>query len=418
MPPLLALWTPEDLGEQQNYHKTFFALLYLFSLFETPTAAPSILYSNFNLMCGKILLLISLRTSEVAEEVPLKSHHSHDLEVADGVNLDSDTETTPRIRTRNHSDQASLGGGSRRSRPSSVSSAKLKYQSEIRNLIRSHQELDNNNITDSDSDYERNYQENHFSTSVATPSGRNSYNKVSSTVRYDNYNSNTDDDYDNEEPRYVDHDHMKVRQSQQHSHRSGYEEYNNTENRMEDYRLKNNIDRQNVKSVIFGSNSINKKIHDEFRLRAKRNESFKIAISSPKLNRRGSMKDSLKRSMEDLHDGFVSLSGKSSRTASIRGRSGSISSLRSVEHAQTLSVDEDTDRRYSSSESETNHLPPPPRQYKSQDHLTRDMKQDMMTKSAVTFEKLSRGLGPRRAPRERVNTKQRNRSASRDNLGG
>ena len=152
-------------------------------------------------MCGKILLLISLRTSAVAEEVPLKSLHSHDLEVVDGVNLDSDSELTPQIRTRIHSDQTSLGGGSRRSRPSSASSAKLKYQSEIRNLIRSHQELDHNNTTDSDSDYERNYQENHFSktNSVATPIGSNSYNKVS-TVRYDDYN--TDDDYDKEEPRY------------------------------------------------------------------------------------------------------------------------------------------------------------------------------------------------------------------------
>ena len=72
------------------------------------------------------------------------------------------------------------------------------------------------------------------------------------------------------------------------------------------------LNNRHAKSVIFGSNTINQQIHEEFRQRAKRNESFKIALGSQKLNRRGSMKESLKRSMEDLQDGFVSLSGRSS----------------------------------------------------------------------------------------------------------
>ena len=50
------------------------------------------------------------------------------------------------------------------------------------------------------------------------------------------------------------------------------------------------------------------------------------------------MKESLKRSMEDLQDGFVSLSGRSSRTGSIRSRSGSVSSLRSAGGSQTVYV--------------------------------------------------------------------------------
>ena len=87
----------------------------------------------------------------------------------------------------------------------------------------------------------------------------------------------------------------------------------------------------NSRSVIFGSDTINTEIHEEFRQRAKRNESFKLALSSPKLARRGSMADSLRRSMEDLHDGFVSLSGTSSRAGSLRrSRSGSVASLRGI----------------------------------------------------------------------------------------
>ena len=87
----------------------------------------------------------------------------------------------------------------------------------------------------------------------------------------------------------------------------------------------------NSRSVIFGSDTINTEIHEEFRQRAKRNESFKLALGSPKLARRGSMADSLRRSMEDLHDGFVSLSGTSSRAGSLRrSRSGSVASLRGI----------------------------------------------------------------------------------------
>ena len=87
----------------------------------------------------------------------------------------------------------------------------------------------------------------------------------------------------------------------------------------------------NSRSVIFGSDTINTEIHEEFRQRAKRNESFKLALGSPKLARRGSMADSLRRSMEDIHDGFVSLSGTSSRAGSLRrSRSGSVASLRGI----------------------------------------------------------------------------------------
>ena len=88
----------------------------------------------------------------------------------------------------------------------------------------------------------------------------------------------------------------------------------------------------NSRSVIFGSDTINTEIHEEFRQRAKRNESFKLALGSPKLARRGSMADSLRRSMEDIHDGFVSLSGTSSRAGSLRrSRSGSVASLRGIQ---------------------------------------------------------------------------------------
>ena len=113
-------------------------------------------------MRGKIQSWFSLRQQQQQrqevgeEEIPLVSQITgRDLEVAEGVNLDSDTELEaalqPQIRPRTGTG-ASRGWGAGRSRPSSVSSAKLKYQSEIRNLIASHQVYSDGNDDDNDSD--------------------------------------------------------------------------------------------------------------------------------------------------------------------------------------------------------------------------------------------------------------------------
>ena len=301
-----------------------------------------------------------------------------DLEVAEGVNLDSDTELEaalqPQIRprtgtgaSRGSRGQAWVGG---RSRPSSVSSAKLKYQSEIRNLIASHQNLD---CGDTDSD-----------TDDGAFSGHSG--------RYE------------EEPRYGD---------QYRDYRDSYhgDQYGDQgELRIEPGRQA----RINTKSVIFGSNTINKRIHEEFRQKAKRNESFKIALSSPKVHRRGSMADSLRRSMEDVHDGFVSLSGKTSRSGSVRSRSGSLSSQRSVERS-TVEIQD-------SSESEPQSVRP---MYSSQERLGGGQRQEKVSLASAGLDVLSKGLGPRRSSRERNNRRgrARNRSrsssrhGSRDNLG-
>ena len=318
--------------------------------------------------------------------MPLVSQFTgRDLEVAEGVNLDSDTELEaalqPQIRprtgtgaSRGSRGQAWVGG---RSRPSSVSSAKLKYQSEIRNLIASHQNLDCGD-TDSDTD--------DGAFSAHSNSGR----------------------YEEEEPSYSD---------QTRSHRDSYhgDQYgDHSEVRLEHGRQ----GRTNTKSVIFGSNSINKRIHEEFRQKAKRNESFKIALASPKVHRRGSMADSLRRSMEDVHDGFVSLSGRTSRSGSVRSRSGSVSSLRSVERSQTVEVQD-------SSESEPQTVRPMHSMYRSQERLGGGQRPEKVSLASAGLDVLSKGLGPRRSSRERNNKRgrARNRSrsssrhGSRDNLG-
>ena len=320
--------------------------------------------------------------------MPLVSQFTgRDLEVAEGVNLDSDTELEaalqPQIRprtgtgaSRGSRGQAWVGG---RSRPSSVSSAKLKYQSEIRNLIASHQNLDCGD-TDSDTD--------DGAFSAHSNGGR----------------------YEEEEPSYSD-------QSRSHRDRDSYhgDQYgDHSEVRLEQGRQ----GRINTKSVIFGSNSINKRIHEEFRQKAKRNESFKIALASPKVHRRGSMADSLRRSMEDVHDGFVSLSGRTSRSGSVRSRSGSVSSLRSVERSQTVEVQD-------SSESEPQTLRPMHSVYRSQERLGGGQRPEKVSLASAGLDVLSKGLGPRRSSRERNNKRgrARNRSrsssrhGSRDNLG-
>ena len=304
-----------------------------------------------------------------------------DLEVAEGVNLDSDTELEaalqPQIRprtgtgaSRGSRGQAWVGG---RSRPSSVSSAKLKYQSEIRNLIASHQNLDCGD-TDSDTD-------------------DGAFSGHSNSGRYE------------EEPRYGD----QYRDQRDSYHGDQYGDQG--ELRREHGRQ----GRINTKSVIFGSNTINKRIHEEFRQKAKRNESFKIALSSPKVHRRGSMADSLRRSMEDVHDGFVSLSGRTSRSGSVRSRSGSLSSLRSVERSQTVEIQD-------SSESEPQSVRPV---HSSQERLGGGQRPEKVSLASAGLDVLSKGLGPRRSSRER-NTRRgraRNRSrsgsrhGSRDNLG-
>jgi len=145
--------------------------------------------------------------------------------------------------------------------------------------------------------------------------------------------------------------------------------------------------------------TINKRIHEEFRQRAKRNESFKMALSSPKVHRRGSMKESLRQSFEDLQDGFVSLSGRTSRSGSIRSRSSSVVSLHHPEdhHHQAY-------QRRSSTESSDEC---------SGGRLNREKKNDVLSRSAAGLDKLSRGLGPRRPSRERINKRTRNSSRSR-----
>ena len=301
--------------------------------------------------------------------------------MAEGVNLDSDTDLEaalqPQIRPRTGTGasrgQSWVGG---RSRPSSVSSAKLKYQSEIRNLIASHQNLDCGTGTDSDSE------DGAFSA--------HQDHQAYSSGRYE------------EEPSYGDQYSYSY-----HDHPDG----DHTEVRGENWRQ----GRMNTKSVIFGSNTINKRIHEEFRQKAKRNESFKIALASPKLHRRGSMADSLRRSMEDVHDGFVSLSGRTSRSGSVRSRSGSVSSLRSVERTQMVEV-------HDSSESEPQFQRP---MYRSQERLGRDQRPEKVSLASAGLDVLSKGLGPRRSSKERNNKRgrARNRSrsssrhGSRDNLG-
>merc|ERR1712130_668180 len=114
---------------------------------------------------------------------------------------------------------------------------------------------------------------------------------------------------------------------------------------------------------------------------------------------RGSMKESLKRSMEDLQDGFVSLSGRSSRTGSIRSRSGSMSSLRSAGGSQTVYVHDNFQDEYSkpisSSESDTQQKRLK-NVYQSENKLYPDKKNEFLSRSAAGLDSLARGLGPRR----------------------
>ena len=127
------------------------------------------------------------------------------------------------------------------------------------------------------------------------------------------------------------------------------------------------------------------------------------------------MADSLRRSMEDVHDGFVSLSGRTSRSGSVRSRSGSLSSLRSVERSQTVEIQD-------SSESEPQSVRPV---YSSQERLGGGQRPEKVSLASAGLDVLSKGLGPRRSSRDR-NTRRgraRNRSrsssrhGSRDNLG-
>ena len=318
------------------------------------------------------------------EEIPVKA--SSRLEVADGVNLDSDSELETVLIPQISRDR----DVSTRSREPSISSAKLKYQSEIRNIIRSYQDLKSSNEHLSD--------ESDSGTDTDQPNLYRHRGSYGDTVdRADK--KDRDRDYfqshhayheAQEEPRYVDHRSQVTRHHEgQHGERQ-------------------------AKSVLFGSNSMNRKINDEFRQIAKRNKSFKIAMNSPGAVRRGSMKESIQRSMEDLHEGFVSLSGKSSRSGSFRSRSGSMTSLRSREH--------NTGGRYSdgsSSECEARREVSRQRSC-SQERLVKINKNDFMSRSAAGLDILTRGLGQRKSSRERLAARRRNsrsRSNSRENLG-
>ena len=314
------------------------------------------------------------------------------LEVADGVNLDSD------LDLELEADLAPQIGRNRetgRSREPSISSAKLKYQSEIRNIIRSYQDLKSSNehlSDESDSgtntdnpDFFRHQQES--SADTLDRGGRGGRGHFQSHHAYHE---------EQEEPRYVD-----QRQHQAH------------------------LTERQTKSVLFGSNSMNRKIHEEFRQIAKRNKSFKIAMNSPSAARRGSMKESIQRSMEDLHEGFVSLSGRSSRSGSFRSRSNSMTSLRSLEdqHQHAGNHHNQQRRKYSddsSSEAESRAERAERARHRSQEKLVKVKKNEIMSRSAAGLDILTRGLGQRKSSRERNVTRRRNsrsRSNSRENLG-
>ena len=176
---------------------------------------------------------------------------------------------------------------------------------------------------------------------------------------------------------------------------------------------------------------MNRKIHEEFRQIAKRNKSFKIAMNSPSAARRGSMKESIQRSMEDLHDGFVSLSGRSSRSGSFRSRSNSMTSLRSLEdqhqHAGNHHNNHNHQRRKYSEDSSSEAESRAERadradraRHRSQERLVKVKKNEIMSRSAAGLDILTRGLGQRKSSRERNVTRRRNsrsRSNSRENLG-
>ena len=166
---------------------------------------------------------------------------------------------------------------------------------------------------------------------------------------------------------------------------------------------------------------MNRKIHEEFRQIAKRNKSFKIAMNSPAATRRGSMKESIQRSMEDLHDGFVSLSGRSSRSGSFRSRSNSLTSLRSLAELEDQHHQHNSQRRKqsedSSSEAESRAVRS---RHRSQERLIKLNKNEIMSRSAAGLDILTRGLGQRKSSRERIVSRRRHsrsRSNSRENLG-
>lgn len=315
---------------------------------------------------------------------------SYDLEVVDGVNLDSDNEMeavlAPQIPNRDQSLSKSWVNG--RSRPSSINS--LKHQSETQRLLRSHQDHGYGDSSDSECDSGHNYHDKQSNVSTTN-------DKQLSRIRYQS-------DYDqDQEPRYVEH----ITVSQERLYHGEGSDYEQDVTRYEERsgRSRN----ANTRSVIFGGDTINNRIHEEFRQRAKRNESFKIALSSPKVHRRGSMAESLRQSMEDLQDGFVSLSGRSSKNGSIRSRSSSVGSLNYQE-----SYADNNLRKHSTSSSNQSYSVS-----KSQEQLNRGRRNDVLSRSAAGLDKLSRGMGPRRSSRDRNKRRNtsRSRSASREKLG-
>ena len=191
-----------------------------------------------------------------------------------------------------------------------------------------------------------------------------------------------------------------------------YEETNSYENEMPQKR-------HQTKSVLFGSNTINQKIHDEFRLKAKRNESFKKAVHSTSSKGRGTLKEDLKRSLEDLHEGFKSVSRTNSINESINSRSnslerrGSQASIGQRRRGSGSSGNGSVGRR----ESQTVILSK--QKSRSQERLKQrqaPMNKNLKNDLSAGFGILTTGLGPRRASRERINQKTAKKARSQDSL--
>ena len=285
----------------------------------------------------------SLSQSQVEEEIPLKSGNQNDNNFGYDDNIDVDLE--PQIG---------------RSRESSISFSgnKLKYQSEIRSLIKSYHDLGNDQCDlTSDSDIDGNYEE-----------------------------------------KKVDFERKENRKPDKHGNQ-------NQGNR--------------AKSVLFGSNTINQKIHEEFKLKAKRNESFKKAVNSPKTRQRGTLKEDIKRSLEDLHQGVKSVSRTNSINASMNSRSNSLEITGSQTSIGQLRRGSGSSGAGSMGRRQSQPLILSKQNSKSQERLkqkqapiNKNLKKDL----SAGFDILSRGLGSRRASREKINQKNAPKTKSQTNL--
>eukprot|EP00090_Calanus_glacialis_P038682 TRINITY_DN67430_c0_g1_i1.p1 TRINITY_DN67430_c0_g1~~TRINITY_DN67430_c0_g1_i1.p1 ORF type:complete len:388 (-),score=96.77 TRINITY_DN67430_c0_g1_i1:46-1038(-) len=246
-----------------------------------------------------------------------------------------------------------------RSREPSISFSgnKLKYQSEIRGLIKSYQDLGDPGDITSDSEIDGDYED----------EGENLKRK------------------ENSKP----------------------------------YKYNNQNEQKRAKSVLFGSNTINQKIHEEFKLKAKRNESFKNAVNSPNTKRRGTLKEEIKHSMEDLHKGFKSVSRTNSINASMNSRAsslertGSQASIGQLRRGSGSSGTGSTGRRQSQPVILSKQKSKSQERLKQkQAPLNKNLKNDLSAGLGI----LSRGLGPRSASREKIHHKTAYKTKSQDNL--